>query len=208
MNFFIRDFDAEIAAEEKQQKQSVINPFDPSPEEIDKLTSNARLQGFEAGRAEGYESAQQEAKISLAAQRADAISNLKVSLAELTEGHIAQMSSIEESMAGVLADVCEKIFPAIIQDQENTEILTEIKRVVKQLSGSHWLEIHVPSAAFEVIEDEISEISKQADNSIEIRVSANPELSGATVKSFWKNGHSEYNLNRLCQKIIDTISNE
>jgi flagellar biosynthesis/type III secretory pathway protein FliH len=208
MSFFNRDFDAEIAAEKKQQEQSSLNPSVPSPEEIAKLTGDARLQGFEAGRSEGYESAQQDAKISLAAQRTDAISNLRVSLAELTESHIVHMSSIEESMAGVLADVCEKIFPAIIKDQENTEILAEINRVVKQLSGSQWLEIHVPSEVLEALEDEISEISKQFENSIEIRVFANPELSGTTVKSFWQNGRSEYNLNRLCQKIIDTISNK
>lgn len=207
-HIFKRDFDAELAAE-KEHENAVSAPevlYDA--DELAEAVAHARQEGLDLGRKEGRAQGIKETEETDASRQIKATEEIAITLKDLIQTQSGAISSIEDEMSGMLSDICAKLLPDILDGYGARIVEAEIRKISLRAMGSRWLEIHVPQALAKNIEARIGELCENIDKSVDVKIIGDDSLSDHSVTATWQAGKSEYDVNRLCQKIIDTISTQ
>lgn len=202
--FFMRDFDAEAAAEASRLAAPAV--MAPSEEEIEARISLAAKLAFEEGRAQGHEEGIREARGEAASRQAALLDELRAPLGQLLQDQAAHAAAIEAELGAFLVSLCEKVAPELQDMLGAQRLASEAKAIARRAQGSRKLELRVAPGNVAGIEAVLREALGDGDG-MALRVIPDPALGSCAITARWHKGRSTHDHERLCRSVLETIKN-
>lgn len=193
---FVRDFEAEIDAERRQEERRARAH---SAEELALAAVAARAEGHAAGLAEGLAQGRDAALAGIEAQRQELLDRLAQVIGGLAADSLAHRQQLEQDMTGFAADLADRILPELVDQLGPTRAEAEIGRVLRRSIGSPTLDIRLAPARAQALAADVPALEARSGQTI--RLVPDPSLDPSEVVGNWQHGRSRYSFAAICRAI-------
>ena len=196
-NLFSRDFG-----------EAPASPSAPTftPEDVNRLTGEARRSGYEEGYAAGRRDGATEASETGAEALSRSVAGLAPDLALILEGFGAYRERVESELAAFMVTVADRLAPDLAEAYGPDRIAEEALRISRMALGSEWLEIGASARNLVVVKEALLPILPEARKK-GLRFVEDQSLGPTGLRAAWAGGHAEYSYDRLSRAVTDVIRN-
>ncbi|TDK50191.1 FliH/SctL family protein [Antarcticimicrobium luteum] len=211
MNLFLRDFDAEaMAANRQTQPEAAAGqdevPRGPNPEELERLLADTREAALAQGRAEGAATARAEAEAGQAARIAAALDLLQGQFAQLLAQDGAHRRALERDVVEMLVEIGERIAPDLLAEHSADLARAQIRAGLRMAGGSPQMTIRVAPTLEPALQAQLAGLAQAGGaGAAAPRLIADQGLGEGDVRLDWDNGRLDYSLERACEVVLSAL---
>lgn len=210
MNLFLRDFDAEALAAERQAGAEAPSdapdaPRGPTAQELEKLLADNRELALAEGRAEGAAAARAEAEAGEAARIAAALEALQGQVADLLAQEAKHRRALERDVVDMLVEIGERLAPELLGAYSADLARARIRDGLRMAGGSPHLTIRVWPGLEKALAAELAGPLAAEAGEIPPRLIADPALGEGAVRLDWDNGSLDYSLERASDAVLAAL---
>lgn len=198
-------FDVEIAREAEEMEAALNAAAPPTPEELEALLSQARHEGYLAGKADGVSEGKAEAAASYDAKFSEAIQGIVEPLNLLLADERKHQLAIENDLYGLLRSLCEKCIPNVIAKFGDEFVDTEIRRIIMRAQGSRWLEVRINPMHRENVRLVLDAMVQPDGEKVQTRIIDDARMGLTEIQASWHNGRSTYSYEKICENVMDSL---
>ena len=213
MALTLRDFDAEL----DRQNQFDANPVaDETPqdvpvftfteEELGKLLADARSQGVEQGREEGFADGQREAKATIEAQSVAALEAIHGQMDSFLSQDAQRRNELQADLIDMVLEICERVVPDVVRSYSADRVQARLAETIQMGAEHAQLSLRLSPTTLKTLEKNLVSLLP-ADQSDRLKIVADPALKNGEAQMNWQNGFMNYSLDRVCDELMDALRN-
>lgn len=197
---FERDFDAELAQEDRQARHAARARH--TPEELNEAVEAARTAGFIEGKSIGRAQGLAEAETADGARRAVALEALGQQIPAMVQENDRHRAALETQMLDFALTVCEQVFPELLRRRAHDRALAQVRRALAVGLGSVSLQVSLSSDGLQLLKDDLDTAINQHGLEGRVKLRADPMLADGDARVDWDNGFLEYSFSSICDRIL------
>ncbi len=203
---FLRDFDAENEHLDGVNDTSVpeVQMFSFTEDELGKMLAEAREQGAEQGRTEGFEDGKRTAHQEQIALTGSALTEIRDHLAQFLSQDTQRRQELENDLVDMVLDICERVVPDLLKTYSVDQVHARLKGAIHMGAGKGKLTLRLSTETEATLAPDLGALI-QAEYAETATIIADPTLKNGETRMSWDNGFMNYSLDAVCAELLDAL---